>query len=205
MLRATLAFLAPGILSTATAQGALTTANNVGSASSLRQVAALTVSKAAMFASAAATKVAAAGQWLLNAALTANPVGLAISAVAAVAAGMVYLYRTCEPVRAAFDAVFGWIGDKIGWAWEKLKSVGKFFGLGGGEDKSKEAEQGTAKAYAASPSASALPELADLPEMPEQPELAATTPAKAQAPAQINLPGQQASQAQPSCPGLHAV
>ena len=46
---------------------------------------------AATYAHAAASKVAAAGQWLLNAAMTANPLGIVIVAIAALVAGLYYL------------------------------------------------------------------------------------------------------------------
>lgn len=74
-------------------------------------------------------KVAAAGQWVLNAALSANPIGLVITAVAGLIAGLVWLYNTCEPVRAAFDAAFSWIGEKAAWVGNKLRAVGEFLGL----------------------------------------------------------------------------
>ena len=157
------------------------------------------LAKAAIAGFAVAQKIATAGQWLLNAALTANPIGLAISAVAALSAGMVYLYRTCEPVRAAFDSVFGWIGNKIGWAWSKLKSMGKFFGLGGGEDKPDDAEPGTAKVYAASPTASALPDLQGPPAVPDMPDFAASSsPGLAFAPQGMNVLDGKAAPLQPS-------
>lgn len=74
-------------------------------------------------------KTAAAGTWLLNAALSNNPIGWVVKGVAALIAGMVYLYNTCEPVRAAFDAAFGWIGEKAEWAWGKLRAVGEWLGI----------------------------------------------------------------------------
>jgi hypothetical protein len=46
-----------------------------------------------------ATKVWAAGQWLLNVALDANPIGIMIVAIAALAAGIIYAYKT--PRRSA--------------------------------------------------------------------------------------------------------
>ncbi|QIS20589.1 tape measure protein [Nocardia terpenica] len=46
--------------------------------------------RVAALASAAASRVAAAAQWLWNAALTANPIGLVIAAVAALVAGLVW-------------------------------------------------------------------------------------------------------------------
>lgn len=56
-----------------------------------------------------ATAAWTAAQWLLNAALSANPIGLVIVAVAALAAGLVIAYQKSETFRkivtAAFDAV----------------------------------------------------------------------------------------------------
>lgn len=186
LLRATCALLVPGLFRTAAAEGAVTTATNAGRAAAVRQGAALVASRAAALGAAAASKVAAVGQWALNAALSANPVGIVVMAVGALAAGMVYLYKTCEPVRAAFDAVFGWIGGKIGWAWEKLKAVGRFFGVGGDEEPDGEAagalaDAATAKAFSAGPAA-ALPPIPEMPEIPESagPALAQRSGAPAQ-------------------------
>lgn len=57
----------------------------------------------------AATKAYTAVQWLLSAALTANPIGIVVVAIAALAAGLVIAYRRSETFRnivnGAFDAV----------------------------------------------------------------------------------------------------
>ena len=101
------------------------------------------------------TKLAALGQWKLNAALVANPVGIAVVAVAALAAGMVYLYNTFEPVRAAVDNVFGFVGEKVDWALGKLRTVGQWLGL---VDKADEAaDKAASKQTAAPPTSTALP------------------------------------------------
>lgn len=114
---------------------------------------------------AAGAKVAAAGQWVLNAALSANPIGIVITAVAALVAGLVWLYNTCEPVRAAFDAAFSWIGDKVGWVVGKFRAVREFLGLvDEAEDKadSKLAEQGkSVPPPAAAPPVAAAPQAWD--------------------------------------------
>nr|DAY58488.1 MAG TPA: minor tail protein [Caudoviricetes sp.] len=47
----------------------------------------------------AATEGATVAQWLLNAAQNANPIGLIISAVAALVAAFIYLWNTCEGFR----------------------------------------------------------------------------------------------------------
>lgn len=67
----------------------------------------------------AAHKAAATGatglklaQAALNAVINANPVGLLVSALAALAAGFVTAYHTSETFRSAVDGAFDWIKDK---------------------------------------------------------------------------------------------
>lgn len=54
-----------------------------------------------------ATKAAAAAQWVLNAALTANPVGLVVVAIAALVAGLVIAYKRSDTFRGVVDRLFG--------------------------------------------------------------------------------------------------
>jgi phage-related protein len=54
---------------------------------------------------AAASKAWAAAQWLLNAALDANPIGLVVIGVAALAAGVIIAYKHSETFRAGVQAV----------------------------------------------------------------------------------------------------
>jgi hypothetical protein len=61
------------------------------------------VTKAAAVASAVWT----GAQWALNAALTANPIGLVIVGVAALAAGFVFAYKKSETFRSGVNAVWG--------------------------------------------------------------------------------------------------
>lgn len=63
--------------------------------------AAKTAAAVATTAHSVATKAAAAGQWLLNAALTANPIGIVVVAVAALVAGIIALWNTNEGFRTA--------------------------------------------------------------------------------------------------------
>lgn len=59
-----------------------------------------------------ATKAWAAGQWLLNAALAANPIGLVVIAIVALVAGLVIAYKKSETFR-----------DIVNGAFEGVKSV----------------------------------------------------------------------------------
>lgn len=101
--------------------------------------------RAVLLGGRAAIAAVTTAQWGLNAAFSANPIGIAVTAVAALVAGLIYLYQTCEPVRAAFDAVFGYIGNIISSVWQKikgfgdtLKSLGKWAGFGGDDEEEAE-------------------------------------------------------------------
>lgn len=61
---------------------------------------------AAEKAAAVASKAFAAAQWLINAALTANPIGLVIVAIAALVAGLILAYQKSETFRAIVQKVF---------------------------------------------------------------------------------------------------
>ena len=93
------------------AKSAAQAALNIGRAGAAAAAAAVkTVAmKTAQVAVAAATKVWAAVQWLLDAAMDANPIGLIIIAIAALVAGVIFAYKHCETfrniVQAAFHAV----------------------------------------------------------------------------------------------------
>lgn len=62
--------------------------------------------RAAQLASAVATGVATAAQWLLNAAMSANPLTLIIIAIVALVAAIVIAYRSSETFRNIIQAVF---------------------------------------------------------------------------------------------------
>lgn len=83
----------------------------------------------------------AAAQWLLNAALAANPIGLVVLAIVALVAIFVLAYQKCEPFRkiidqiwkllknsvvGAFDAVSSAISTVVDWfkkAWDWVKKL----------------------------------------------------------------------------------
>jgi phage-related protein len=96
----------------------------------------------------AATVVWTGVQWLLNAALTANPIGLVILAIAALVAGIIWAWNNCETFRniviGVFNAVknsievaINWVVDRISWlvnAFNTAKNVvgSVFNGIGDG-------------------------------------------------------------------------
>lgn len=68
-----------------------------------------------------ATKVWAAGQWLLNAALTANPIGVVVMAIAALIAIVVLIATKTTWFQDLWKWIWSKIGDpvKAAWAWIK--------------------------------------------------------------------------------------
>jgi tape measure domain-containing protein len=62
--------------------------------------------KGAMIATTVATKAMAAAQWLLNAAMSANPIGLIIAGIVALVAVIVLLWNKCEWFRNLVMTIF---------------------------------------------------------------------------------------------------
>lgn len=102
--------------------------------SNAKAVAGTIGSKVAMVATSAATKAWAAAQWLLNVALTANPIGLVVMAIAALVAGIVLAYKNSETFRKICDAAFKAVGKAVSWLVEK--AVAGFKALWAGIEKS---------------------------------------------------------------------
>jgi tape measure domain-containing protein len=113
---------------------ASTGAENVSMFTRIRATAAMVAQKVATFAVSAATKIWAATQWLINAALSANPIGLVIAAIAALVAGVIYAYKNWGWFRNAVDAA--WKGIKaatqvvaawfMSYVWPTLRNVFNF-------------------------------------------------------------------------------
>ncbi len=89
----------------------------------------------AMRAAAAVTKVWEGVQWLLNAALNANPIGLAVTAVAALTAGIVYCWNRFAGFRAflltMWTVVKGFGGIVKTYVTDRLKGLLNGIGLVG--------------------------------------------------------------------------
>lgn len=109
------------------AQMAITTGvQNTTRLSALRGVVATAAStvatiaqSAAQRAAAVASKVMAAGQWLLNAAMSANPIGIVIIAIIALVAALVLAWKKSETFRnivlGAWAALKGGVAAALGW------------------------------------------------------------------------------------------
>ncbi len=92
-------------------------------------VAAVVAGTVATWASTAASRAAAAAQWLWNAAMAANPIGLIIAGVAALAAGVVLLIKNWGVVTAAVRGAFDWFKNLLGKAPDWLLALVFPFGL----------------------------------------------------------------------------
>lgn len=89
-------------------QGALAIASLARQAASwVAETAAKVAATAATVAHTAVTKASAAAQWLLNAALSANPIGLVVIAIAGLVAALVIAYKKSETFRNIVNAAWG--------------------------------------------------------------------------------------------------
>ncbi len=84
-----------------------------------------------------ATKLAAAGQWLWNVALDANPIGLVIVAIGALVAGVIYAYTHFEGFRNVVNDV--WEAMKVAFEWVKTAGVNTWHALVAAFDWAKDA------------------------------------------------------------------
>lgn len=86
--------------------------------------AATVTATAATNGSTIATKIAAAGQWLWNAAMTANPIGLIVIAIAAFVAGVIWAWNNVDWFREGVTKA--WEAIKTGWSalWDNVLEPG---------------------------------------------------------------------------------
>lgn len=103
--------------------------------STLRANAALVVHQATVIGLAIKQKALAvwtgavtAAQWLWNAALTANPIGLVVAGVVAFGAAAVTVYKNWEPVMAWFNEKFPWLGQAVDAVKTGLSAFGAMAG-----------------------------------------------------------------------------
>jgi tape measure domain-containing protein len=93
-------------------------ATNTGMLATARQAVATAGSRIAMAAGAVATGVATAAQWAWNAALTANPIGIVVVAIAALVAGLVWFFTQTKLGQQIWAGFVGFIVD----SWGKVTS-----------------------------------------------------------------------------------
>lgn len=110
-----------------------TTAERVGLLTRLRSTAAMVAERTAKVATTVATRAMAAGQWLLNAALSANPIGLVIIGLVALGAGLVMAYRKSDIFRAIVNRAWSSIQSTAKGTWNFLRDrvlqpLGHWFG-----------------------------------------------------------------------------
>lgn len=84
------------------------------------QGAAFIAQKIAMGAGAIATGIMTAAQWALNAAMSANPIGLIVVALGALVAAVVVAYQNSETFRNIVQAAWQGIQDVISFAWNNV-------------------------------------------------------------------------------------
>jgi len=99
----------------ALAKAASTGATNVAAAATTRGT-------FATLAASAAARVAAAGQWLLNAALSANPIGIIILAITALVGALVWFFTQTELGQQIWANVTAAIATAATWLWENVLS-----------------------------------------------------------------------------------
>lgn len=95
-------------------------------------VAWLKASRIGTLATAAAQRIAAVGskvwagaQWLLNAALTANPIGIVIVAIGLLVAAVVWIATKTTWFQDLWSWVWSKIGDPVKAAWDWIKRIGE--------------------------------------------------------------------------------
>ncbi|AXQ65140.1 tape measure protein [Gordonia phage Schmidt] len=69
------------------------------------------------------TKMWTAGQWLLNTAMSANPIGIVIAIVVALVAAIVLAYKNSETFRNIVSAAWNGVKAAVSAVWEFLKGV----------------------------------------------------------------------------------
>lgn len=88
-------------------------AQNASKASLIGARLAMVAYRIQMIAAAVATKAVTAAQWLLNAAMSANPIMLIILAIVALVAGFIWLWNNVEGFRNFFIAAWQWIQGAV--------------------------------------------------------------------------------------------
>lgn len=100
-----------------------TAANNQGILARIRERVATAASTAASWAATAAQRAMAAGQWLLNAALNANPISLIILGLVAFGAALVVAWKKSDTFRAIVTGAWNAIKAAALFVWNWMKTA----------------------------------------------------------------------------------
>ncbi len=103
--------LGKSVMGTARAFRLLAAGTAASTVATETSIGATIAAKVAQKAAAGAAKAWAGAQWLLNVALTANPIGAAVVAVTALSVGFVVAYKKVRWFHDAVDSVAKWIQD----------------------------------------------------------------------------------------------
>lgn len=105
-----------------TATAANTAATSTGILTRARATVGMIAQKTATLAISAATKAWTAVQWLLNAAMSANPIGLVILAIAGLVAGFVLAWKHSETFRNIVTGAFNKVKGAAVFVWNWIKA-----------------------------------------------------------------------------------
>jgi hypothetical protein len=111
-----------GYLTLAAATGSATAAQTLAEMTYSKSIVALVAYKIAMAAQTAATYIATGAQYALNVAMSLNPIGLVVLAIAGLIAIFVVAYKKSETFRDIVDSLFE--------AWKKIGNFIKDFIIG---------------------------------------------------------------------------
>lgn len=120
--------LAPAVQGVTGATDLATLAMNSKIVTTIRDTATTVAHTVATKTASAASKAAAAGQWLLNAALTANPIGAVVLLVVALVAGFILAYKKSETFRQIVDTAMGAAKTAIKAVVDVIKDIRDFIG-----------------------------------------------------------------------------
>jgi phage-related protein len=102
-----------GYLTLAAATGSATAAQTLAELTYKKSIVAVVAYNVAMAGLAVKTAIVTAAQYAFNLALSLNPIGLIVIAVAALAAAFVIAYKKIEPFRDLMDKIFDKIKDVV--------------------------------------------------------------------------------------------
>jgi phage-related protein len=117
--------LAPSIMGLTGAMDLLEVATSKLGLSQIKQTAQSIASKTASIAASAVTKTWAGVQWLLNAAMSANPIGLVVAAVVALVAVFILAWKKSETFRNIVKGAFAAVAAAAQAVWDAIKAAGR--------------------------------------------------------------------------------